>query len=292
MLAALEDRRRFWRYVIAIQGAVTPLIMPRVLVFGATAALVTALRRFLAGYTLEVGPVELVGGALVVLEVVRTNAGYERWWEGRKLWGGIVNQSRNLAISALAYAPRADPAWRERFAQWVAAFPHAARGSLRGERELPELKRLRGDDAQGEQVSRSVHLPSAIARQLATLLHSAVEQGLMTPFAFLQCDRQRALLIDHIGACERILKTPLPLVYVIILRRFVALYLFVLPLALIDRVGWAAPLLTMLAAYPLLGLDYIAVELEKPFSKHSLNHLPLDEICETIERNVLGLIHP
>ena len=102
----------------------------------------------------------------------------------------------------------------------------------------------------------------------------------METFAFIQVDRERALLIDHIGACERILKTPLPRIYSIKIRRFVLLFLLTLPLALLHRfdAGWFIPLITMLVAYPLLSLDQIGIELENPFSTSNLSHLPLDDI--------------
>lgn len=279
----------FWRDTWAITGSVSLVVLPRVLVFGAFSSLVLLVRGKMGGLTLEVGPVELAGGALVLLMVLRTNAGYDRWWEGRKLWGGIVNQSRNLAISALTFAANADDDWRDRCVRWVAAFPHAAKRSLRGEREIPEIAALVGEAA-AARVAASEHMPSAVARELATLLVEATERHGMSQFAFMQCDRERTTLIDHLGGCERILKTPLPLVYVIKVRRFVVLYLAALPFALVDKVGWVTPMLTMLVAYPVLGLDQIAVELENPFVTSRKNHLPLDGICETIEANVLALV--
>ncbi len=79
----------------------------------------------------------------------------------------------------------------------------------------------------------------------------------MDRFAFLQLDRERAALIDHIGACERILKTPLPLVYAIKIRRFIALFLLTLPFALLHRMNgdWLVPFITMMVAYPLIGVS-------------------------------------
>jgi putative membrane protein len=114
----------------------------------------------------------------------------------------------------------------------------------------------------------------------------------MDRFAFIQIDKERALLIDHIGACERILKTPLPLVYSIKIRRFIALFLLTLPFALLHRTNgsWIVPLITMFAAYPLISLDQIGVELQNPFAKTNLSHLPLDDISKTIQRNVLCLL--
>ena len=92
----------------------------------------------------------------------------------------------------------------------------------------------------------------------------------------MQVDRERAALIDHIGACERILKTPLPLVYAIKIRRFIALFLLTLPFALLHRINgdWLVPFITMMVAYPLMSLDQIGIELQNPFSKANLSHLP------------------
>ena len=217
--------------------------------------------------------------------VFRTNSGYDRWWEARKLWGGIVNQSRNLATDALAYGP-ADPAWRERFVRRAAAFPHVARASLRGERELPEVAALLGRE-EAARIAAAGHMPGRVARDLAGLLREALDRG-MDPRAFQQADRERAQLIDHIGGCERILKTPLPTVYSIIIRRFITLYLATLPFALMLKVTWWQTILvTLLVAYPILSLDQVGVELRDPFSTHRLSHLPLEEICATVEANLL-----
>jgi putative membrane protein len=134
-------------------------------------------------------------------------------------------------------------------------------------------------------------MPSYVALVLAGLLREAREQHGMNDFAFIQADRERALLIDHIGACERILKTPLPLVYAIKIRRFIALFLLTLPFVLLHKLHseWLTPVVTMLVAYPLISLDQIGVELQNPFSTANLSHLPLDDIAVTIERNLAGV---
>lgn len=188
-----------------------------------------------------------------------------------------------------AHATDADDAWRRRVASLTAAYAHVCRRSLRGELALPEVTRLLGAE-EADAIAKAVHMPSAVADALTETLDRGVRRGWLSPFTMLYCDEQRSLLVDHLGACERILKSPLPLVYVIKVRRFIAIYLLALPFSLIDRVGWATPIVTMLVAYPMLGLDQIAVELENPFSPAKLGHLPLDAICETIESNVLALV--
>lgn len=290
-----ENRRNFWRVAFAWEGSVTPLVIPHVLAFGLFATVVCLVAwlgetLYQVKIGLEIAPFEIAGAALGLLLILRTNGGYDRWWEARKLWGGIVNQSRNMVVSALSYGP-ADPGWRERFVKWAAVFPHVARCTLRGEQPPPEVAALVGQHCTA-QIAASAHMPSFVALQLADLLREACDNDDMDRFAFLQVDRERAALIDHIGGCERILKTPLPLVYAIKIRRFIALFLLTLPFALLHRINtdWLVPLLTMLVAYPIMSLDQIGIELQNPFSKANLSHLPIGDISANIEKNLLGLL--
>lgn len=289
------DRNGFWRQAFAIQESVTLRVMPYVFTFGLISASVCGLswvfeQTFQVQIGLAVAPYEIAGAVLGLLLVLRTNAGYDRWWEARKLWGGIVNQSRNLVISALSYGP-ADPEWRGKIVHWAAVFPHVSRCSLRGEPPSPEIAALLGEE-DVDQIASANHMPSFVALKLGGLLRDACDHFKMDRFAFIQIDKERASLIDHIGACERILKTPLPLVYAIKIRRFIAMFLLALPFALLHHVDavWLIPFITMLVAYPLISLDQIGIELQNPFSKANLSHLPLGDISATIEGNLTGLL--
>jgi ion channel-forming bestrophin family protein len=152
--------------------------MPNVLIFGLAAGgicgtswLVETL--FQVRIALAVAPFEFAGAALGVLHILRTNAGYDRWWEARKLWGGIVNQSCNLVIDAMAYGPN-DSEWREKIVRWAAVFPHVARLSLRGELPSPEVANLVGPE-DARRVATAEHMPSFVAIILGDLLHEARE---------------------------------------------------------------------------------------------------------------------
>jgi putative membrane protein len=125
---------------------------------------------------------------------------------------------------------------------------------------------------------------------LAEQLRDAMDRFHMDGDRFRQVDRERALLIDHVGGCERIKKSPLPQGYAISIRRFLALFLLALPFSLLHKMDdWLVPFVTVLIAYPVLSLDQLGVELEDPFAAANLDHLPLDEIAATIERNLAGL---
>lgn len=295
--AVIENRsfRTFWQQATALQGSVTPYIFRHVLAFGVFAACVQVANRFVVSrFHFDLGmaanPFEIAGAVLGLLLVFRTNASYDRWWDARKLWGGIVNQCRNLTIDALAYGPQ-DEQWRREFVRWVAVFPHACRASLRGEAPDAKVVDLLGSEV-AAQLGASNHMPNFVVLRLGRLLQEALQTQEMNQFAFVQTDKERAQLIDHIGGCERILKTPLPMVYVIKIRRYIVLFLLALPFALLHKLqsDWLLPIVTMGVAYPLLSLDQIGVELQNPFAKSNLSHLPLDDISDNITKNVQALL--
>jgi putative membrane protein len=280
---------RFWSEIFQFQGSAAPYVAGRTLVFGLIALVITVMEKnpSFPPVGIPLAPYEILGAALGALLVLRTNAGYERWWQGRTLWGGMVNECRNLVIQGLSYGPN-DPEWRRRLVSWTAAYPHIARRSLRGQRGLPELEPLVGAD-EAARIASVDHMPSAVALVLGSLLREALEKG-MEPLAFAQAEQQRCLLIDQLGACEKILKTPLPLAYSVQIREFIFVFLVALPFGIVLKADWLTPVVTMLVGFPILALDEIGVELQNPFSTARLNHLPLDEICEMIERNTMSLL--
>jgi putative membrane protein len=292
---SFEMRKGFWSEAVAIQGSVTLQVLPSIGACGVIAVAVCGVKIFLQQkldihLNLDISPFGFAGAVLAILLVIRLNAGYDRWWEARTRWGGIVNQSRNLAISGLAYGPD-NAQWRVKFICYVAAFSYASRDQLRGDLLSPQYERLIAM-AGGKSHTAITHRPNHIALQLGDCLRDAMESFNINGFAFMQMDRERKVLVDHFGACERILATPLPRIYSITIRRFIFLFIFILPIALYQQLGSLVqvPVITMLVAYPLLTLDQIGVELENPFSELSLSHLPLDEIAAKIEFNVLELL--
>ena len=292
MTKTYSSYRAFWGDALRLDGAVTMLVIRPVLVFTVWAFALSVIHKvnWMPNLDLGVAPFEAAGAALGVFLALRVNGSYDRWWEGRKLWGGIVNQSRSLAISALTYGPEED-AWRDRISRRIAAFGHVSRRSLRNEREMPEVATLLGHKEM-TMLATSDHMPSTLIRLIANDLRVGLEG-----FFFLQADGQRIQLIDHLGGCERILKSPMPLAYVIQVRRYVFLFLASLPFALFGKVRadlilWLPALATGLAAYAFLALDKIASELQYPFDRRRVSSLPLDEISAGIERNVMSLLDP
>lgn len=275
----------FWHEALTLDGAAR--VAPRTVVFGVIAAVVGALQQAVPWLTIRADVMEASGLVLELLLVFRTAGGYERWWEARRLWGEIINQSRNLAVAALVNGPL-DRAWREELVRWTIAFSQTVRASLRDERLSSELARLLGED-NGQALAQSHHMPSYVSERIATLLREARAAGSLDSFAFIQIDRDRAALLDHAGGCERILATPIPKIYSETIRRFVVLYLFALPFAL-SQAGLFSPAYTLLIAYPVLSLEQIGAELQNPFVKRSLSHLDLEKMCATIQENLEDLL--
>ncbi|WP_096327119.1 bestrophin family protein [Nannocystis exedens] len=279
----------FWQDALAWRGAVMAKVLPRTALFGVYACFVSLLHLWSPWEGADPVHLGYAGGFFALLLTLRTSTGYERWWEARKLWGGIVNQSRSLAISAVEYGPR-DRVWRQQFVRWSAVFCHAARQTLTGEDDAEALTRVLGDPPAARELLAARHMPSRVVGRLARLLRQAREQGGLDGFDLLVIDRERAALIEHIGSCERILRTALPRVHSIKLRRFIFLYLLGLPLALETSQVWVTPLITMLVAYLLFAIDQIGHELENPFDTGRASHLPLRAICSAIEADLMTLL--
>ena len=277
-----EESNNFLLGALAWHGSVTPRILLSVCVAGIYAfGLAWIDGNYLNLPHLAVTPFEYIGAVLGLLLVFRTNAGYDRWWEARKLWGGIVNQSRNLLIMTSSYGA-GNTQWQQDMQKWIVAFSFTAKESLRLQKNFDDLSDLFTTD-EITQLQKAPHAAVFTANKIAALLETARFKQQLNHWILAEFEKQRSLLIDYIGACERILKTPIPLVYAIKIRRFILIYLMLLPFSIIDKAGLMTAPITILVAYPLLSLDRIGLELQNPFAIKNLSHLPLQTICEGIK---------
>ena len=278
----------FLKNALALRGSVTPRVINKVFFMVGYSIIISCLKCLIPSISLPVGPFEYAGLVMGLILVFRVNSGYSRWWEARKLWGNIVNQSRNLCIIVISYSKSKDPNWTQKLTNYVAALPYLMKNNLRGSSSIKEIKHLLDEHLLlliEEAEHKPVVLSSFIANELA-LVHANHE---MDSFAFLQAEKKRELILNCQGACERILKTPIPFVMAIKARRFIFLFLLVLPFALSHVSVYISPIITGLVSYALFSLDQIGVELQNPFSEDRLSHLPLDVICATIEKNIKEL---
>ncbi len=285
-LVTTPESKSFLRTALAWHGSVTPRVLPRVFIVSLYSLILYYLEPFIHVCCLSITPFEYSGTVLALILVLRVNAGHDRWWEARKIWGSIVNQSRNLALVSYSYGDQKDET-RVTILKWIAVWPHIMRGSLRNETKLKEVSLLLGDN-EASKIRESQNMSMYVSYKIMSMLNLLRTRG-MDPFSFHRAESERSQLMDAFGACERIRNTRMPLVLAIKTRRFILLFLILLPFALLDRVGLLTPLVVALASYPLFSLDEIGAELQSPFSPRNLSHLPLDGICKTISDNVMAL---
>lgn len=282
-----KNEEHFLKMALAWNGSVTPKVLLRIFGVYCYALAISYLHHLYPYFSLGIGPFELSGVALGILLVLRTNSGYERWWEARIIWGSIVNRCRNLSYNTIAYI--ADDEWKKTFIRWVIAYPYVCLQSLRGENNFEYLQKWFSKDELNVFYNQS-HVPSYVILMMTKLIEEAKRKNLIDGFLLIQFDREKSALLDCIGASERILRTPMPLVYAIKIRRFILIFLLLLPFALLDKTEFLTPIFVALISYPLFSLDQIGMELQNPYSKENLGHLPLEDICKTIENNVLERI--
>jgi putative membrane protein len=282
------DSRKWSSHLFVIRGAIIGRIFWRLALFTAWCVAVAAFHKYVRPVGMPSTVHTLVGVALGLLLVFRTNCSYDRFWEGRKMWGGIVNESRNLATAASAYLGNKHPLL-EPIILWTSSFSYSAMHALRGTSGLgPAAERLPSEEVAA--VLAAKHVPSAVALRIRRLLASAQATGQLNYNNTVAIDGNVQLLIDYIGGCERILKTPLPFAYVVHLRRALVIYCLTIPFALVETFGWFTCIVTLLIGYILFGIEEIGVEIEDPFGDDA-NDLPLEQICENIERNVFAILN-
>lgn len=281
------DPHRWWQHFFDIKGSMVREIFLRVLSCVLWSIVVVLVHQNVVKCGIPQHGHTLIGFALGLLLVFRTNCSYDRFWEGRKQWGSIVNETRNLTRSACVLLADA-PDLLARVVHWTIAFPWATMHQLRNSRGLgTAVDTLPPDEVQA--VLAANHPPLAVARRISELLAEARRRGLISDYVHMSLDQNVQLLVDYLGACERIHKTPLPFAYVVHLRRAIILYCFTLPLALLESFGWETVLVTFLIAYIMFGIEEIGVEIEDPFGDDD-NDLPLERICATIETNLRALL--
>ena len=226
-----------------------------------------------------------LGFILSLLLVFRTNSAYDRWWEGRKLWGALVNSSRNLAIKINTLVPRSNQATREFFRVMIPNFAFTLKGHLRNDVRMDDLEDLEGIK---ERLEEKDHKPNHLIQEMYRQAKQLVDEKQISPEEQLIIDKELKSFADILGGCERILKTPIPFSYNIFLKKFIFFYILTLPLGFIAYFSyWAVPV-SMFVFYVLVSLEIIAEEIEDPFGT-DLNDLPTETISSNIRGNVVEI---
>jgi putative membrane protein len=221
----------------------------------------------------------VLGSLLGFLIVFRMNASNARYWEGRALWGQIINCSRNLARAGIEYTNGG-----EELANLIIGYTICLRRSLQGDNDTLEADRFLPDDVLHDAKLFS-NKPVAVAAAITEWIAQYRRNGQLDPQLVRHCENELSRLVDAQGGCERILKTPLPFVYVVMIKQLILVYLATLPIALCDRIGWWTPLLVAIVSLGLFGMEEASVEIENPFSKDD-NCLDMESYTVTIARDL------
>lgn len=286
-------RPKSWIATVALGGFALPNIWTRTLTVTAISVVVTVLYERVPElhFSLTVAPFTLVGLALGVFLGFRNNTAYDRFWEGRKLWGALVNTSRTLTRQVLTLIeppdgtppPEALVAEEKAMVHLLIGYVHALRHHLRDEDPSATLRELLPDAELG--VTEEDNVPLAILHRIAERLRDVRHRGWVHPMHVPLLDGSLTALTDIQGACERIKATPIPYSYTVLIHRIVGVYCGLLPLGLMDSLGWETPFVVLAISYAFFGLDAVGDELEQPFGLDT-NDLPLFAIARTIERNL------
>ncbi|MFG6103071.1 bestrophin family ion channel [Leptothoe sp. EHU-05/26/07-4] len=282
-----EDRRPWFKTLFCLRGSVIRAVMPRVGICVGFALIVTLLDN--AGFAVSW---PILGGVvpsivLGLLLVFRTNASYERFWEGRKLWGNIVNTTRNLARQIWVSVDTSRQS-KEQALKLLVAFAIATKQHLRQQPCAHELNHL-VTPPQLEKLMGMNSPPLEIAFWLGDYLQVQQLKGRINAYQLQAMTSQLNSLVNSLGGCERILNTPLPLAYSIHLKQLLVMYCLALPFQVVSELnGWTIPVVA-LVAFAVFGVEEIGLEIENPFGCDR-NDLPLNAICQTMEHNIQDLI--
>ena len=222
----------------------------------------------------------LLGFVLSLLLVFRTNTAYDRWWEGRKLWGKLVNDSRNFAIKMNSYLVD-DEENRMFFKQHIAFFAH----SLSRHLSKDSTKLALDEDYSDIENSIKHHAPIELVNKMLIQVAKLNRDGKISNEQLVVLDTQLSGFLDVCGGCERIKNTPIPFSYSSFVKKFIMLYSLALPIAYVVIMGWMMIPVTVFVFYVLMSLEVIAEEIEDPFNNDE-NDLPTEKMAQNIEKNV------
>lgn len=280
-----------WLKMLTVwNGSVLPEILPRLIFIFTISSLVLYFHGvfFSVKVSLNATPFTLMGIALAIFLGFRNSAAYERFWEGRKLWGSLINVSRSLSRQAVSLTGLTEDSPEARhFMKLLIAFTHCLRHQLRKTDPAPDLKRLLPQEL-AERILATSFRPASLLKEMSLWIQEQRVVRGMDSMTVSMFDKNLNDLSEILGGCERISNTPIPYPYAILLHRTVYIYCLLLPFGLVDSIGWMTPVICAFVAYTFMALDAIILQIEEPFGTEE-NDLALDTMSETIELNVREL---
>lgn len=281
------DSKEYFRNLINFYRSYTlRRILMFVIIMGLiSAGFVTAKKMLFPDWTLDFHIVifSLLGIILSLLLVFRTNSAYDRWWEGRKQWGALVNHCRNLSIFLQGMLPVDDEKNRAFFAKHISNYCISLKEHLRKGTKLEELIHMSPEEV--AEYKTKVHVPNFIASKIFGRIQNLYKSEVITGDDILNIKPQVQALTDILGACERIKKTPIPFSYNVYIKTILLVYCAALPIGLVQYCGWMTIPLVMFIFFAMMSVEMLAEEIEDPFGL-DCNDLPTGTLAHTIKNNV------
>jgi len=287
----MAQRSSWLRIALRIQGSVVPAVLPRVMACGLFTALIVGLAQRDIELFIPLKDNLIPSIVLGLLLVFRTNTAYDRFWEGRKLFGIITISIRNLSrqIWVGIEERELDARDHKRDAlNLLAALAFVTKHHLRKEQMGEQVQALL-PDSKWQQLGKSENVPLEVAFWINDYLQGQFQTGALSIHQLVAMTHLLDAIVGAISGCERILRTPIPLAYAIHLKQLLLVYCLFLPFQTVKDLGWFAVPVVMIVSFTLLGIEEIGIEIENPFGTDA-NDLPLDSICETIRSNVTDLM--
>lgn len=224
----------------------------------------------------------MLGFVISLLLVFRTNTAYDRWWEGRKMWGALVNNSRNFAIKLSAMLD--DEKDRNYFRKMIPGYASILCKHLNDSDTSKQLF----DDVDLE-IDHHKHKPNQVAKMLFHKINDLYDSKKITGDQLIILNAEVLSFTEICGACERIKNTPIPYSYSAFLKKFIFFYVMTLPFGYSFSLGYYVAPVVVFIFYVLASLELIAEEIEDPFGTDE-NDLPTHKIAENIKKHVEELI--
>ena len=227
----------------------------------------------------------LLGFAISILLVFRTNSAYDKWWEGRKLWGNLTNNSRNLAMKLNAILPAHEEDDRIFFRKTIPAYALALHDHLKAESTATSLFIKDIHAPQSVEIDEKKHVPNQISALIYMRVNNLLHLKKITGEQLLFLNNELQSFTDICGACERIKNTPIPFSYSTFIKKFIFIYVMTLPFGYVFNLGYLIIPVVAFVFYVLVSLELIAEEIEDPFGEDD-NDLPTDLIAKNIKKHV------
>jgi putative membrane protein len=237
---------------------------------------------------IPIGIPTFLGTAISIILSFKLNQSYGRWWEARKIWGSIVNDSRTLVMQLQSFLAKGNESGIRKISFRQIAWCYSLGQSLKGESGMNEMERfLTPEDV--EAISQQRNKPLAILQLNSLHLAELRNNHQMDTFSLVQINNTMVNFSNAMGMAERIKNTVFPVTYRLFLRFFIYVFIITLSISLADSQGYfEIPLLLMISCAFFL-LEKAATHLQDPFNNQPTD-TPVDAIATTIEINIKELL--